>query len=66
MVLIKNVGKVMPYRQLLRDVWGPTHAKQTVYLRVCMTQLRRKLEAEPRRPRYLLTEPRIGYRLAGV
>lgn len=66
MVLIKNVGKVVPYRQLLRDIWGPTHAKQTQYLRVCMTHLRRKLEAEPSRPRYLLTEPRIGYRLAAV
>jgi len=66
MVLVKNVGKVVPYRQILRDVWGPTHAKQTHYLRVCMTHLRRKLEAEPTCPRYLMTVPRIGYRLAGV
>jgi len=65
-VLIKNVGKVVPYRQLLKDIWGPTHVKQTQYLRVCMTHLRRKLEAEPKRPRYLLTVPRIGYRLAAV
>ena len=66
MVLIKNVGKVVPYRQLLREIWGPARAKQIQNLRVYMTELRRKIEAEPKRPRYLLTVPRIGYRLAIV
>ncbi len=65
-VLVKHPGEVLMQRQLLMDVWGPTHAKQTQYLRVCMRQLRRKLEADPSCPKYLLTEPRIGYRLTGV
>ena len=54
----------MTHRQLLREVWGPGHEDQTHYLRVYMAQLRQKLEAEPARPRYLLTEPGVGYRLA--
>jgi len=65
-VLTANAGKVVPYRQLLRDIWGPTHAKHTEYLRVCMRHLRQKLEADPNRPKYLLTEPRIGYRLVAA
>src|SRR5713226_688225 len=51
-------------RQLLKEVWGPAHTEQAHYLRVYMAQLRRKLEADPARPRYLLTEPGVGYRLA--
>jgi two-component system KDP operon response regulator KdpE len=62
-VLMKNAGKVLTHRQLLKDVWGPSHADQTQYLRVYMVQLRHKLEDEPARPRYLLTEPGVGYRL---
>ena len=62
-VLMKNAGKVLTHRQLLKDVWGPSHVDQTQYLRVYMVQLRHKLEAEPARPRYLLTEPGVGYRL---
>jgi two-component system KDP operon response regulator KdpE len=62
-VLMKNAGKVLTHRQLLKDVWGPSHVDQTQYLRVYMVQLRHKLEEEPARPRYLLTEPGVGYRL---
>ena len=62
-VLIKNVGKVVTHSQLLKEVWGPSHLKETQYLRVYMTQLRHKLEADPARPRFLMNEPGIGYRL---
>lgn len=62
--LIRNAGKVLTHRQLLAEVWGPSHLGQAHYLRVYMGQLRRKLEADPARPRYLLTEPGVGYRLA--
>ena len=61
--LIKHAGKVMTQRQLLIEVWGPQHSEQAQYLRVYMAQLRRKLEADPGRPRHLLTEPGVGYRL---
>ena len=62
-VLVRNVGKVLTHRQILLEVWGPGQADQTHYLRVYMAQLRRKLEPEPARPRILLTEPGVGYRL---
>lgn len=62
-VLVKNAGKVMTHRQLLRDVWGPGSGEETHYLRVYMNQLRLKLEANPARPKYLITEPGVGYRL---
>ena len=52
------------HQQLLREVWGPAHTEQAHYARVYMAHLRHKLEAEPARPRYLLTEPGVGYRLA--
>ncbi|HEX8795256.1 MAG TPA: response regulator [Polyangiaceae bacterium] len=61
--LSKHAGMVMTHRQLLDQVWGPGHAHQMQYLRVYMTQLRHKLELDPARPKYLLTEPGIGYRL---
>jgi two-component system KDP operon response regulator KdpE len=61
--LVKNAGKVLTHRQLLREVWGPNYANQTQYLRVYMGQLRHKLEANPGRPVYLVTEPGVGYRL---
>jgi two-component system KDP operon response regulator KdpE len=61
--LIRHVGKVLTHRQLLQEVWGPPYADQTHYLRVYMGQLRHKLEVEPARPRFLLTEPGVGYRL---
>lgn len=63
--LSKHAGMVMTHRQLLDQVWGPGHAHQMQYLRVYMTQLRHKLELDPARPKYLLTEPGIGYRLRG-
>lgn len=62
-VLIKNAGKVLTHRYLLQQVWGPSHINETQYLRVYMGQLRHKLEQEPARPRYIITEPGIGYRL---
>lgn len=61
--LIRHVGRVITQRQLLSEVWGPNHTEQAQYLRVYMAQLRRKLEADPARPRHLLTEPGVGYRL---
>jgi two-component system KDP operon response regulator KdpE len=62
--LIKHAGRVMTHRQLLTEVWGPNQTEQAHYLRVFTAQLRRKLEADPARPRYILTEPGVGYRLA--
>jgi two-component system KDP operon response regulator KdpE len=62
--LVKHAGKVLTHQQLLREVWGPSHDEQSHYVRVYMAHLRHKLEAEPARPRYLLTEPGVGYRLA--
>jgi two-component system KDP operon response regulator KdpE len=62
--LVQHAGKVVTHQQLLREVWGPTHTDQAHYVRVYMAHLRHKLEAEPARPRYLLTEPGVGYRLA--
>ena len=64
-VLVKNAGKVMTHRQLLRDVWGPESGEEAHYLRVYMNQLRQKIEADPSRPQYLLTETGVGYRLCG-
>ncbi len=61
--LIRHAGKVLTHRQLLHEVWGPPYTAQTHYLRVYMGQLRHKLEADPARPRFLLTEPGVGYRL---
>jgi two-component system, OmpR family, KDP operon response regulator KdpE len=61
--LIKHAGRVLTHRQLLREVWGPNASDQTQYLRVYMGQLRHKLEPDPSRPRYLVTEPGVGYRL---
>jgi two-component system KDP operon response regulator KdpE len=62
-VLIRYAGKVVTHHQLLKEVWGPAYADENHYLRVYMGQLRRKLEVDPARPRYLLTEPGVGYRL---
>jgi len=62
--LVKHAGKVVTHQQLLREVWGPGHEEQSHYVRVYMAHLRHKVEAEPARPRYLLTEPGVGYRLA--
>jgi two-component system KDP operon response regulator KdpE len=61
--LVRHAGRVLTHRQLLEAAWGPNYVTQTHYLRVYMGQLRHKLEAEPARPRLLLTEPGVGYRL---
>ena len=62
-VLIANVGRVITHKQLLRDVWGPTHSEQSHYLRIYMGHLRQKLEVDPAQPQHLLTETGVGYRL---
>jgi len=61
-VLVRNAGRVMTHRQILKEVWGPPYVEQTHYLRVFMNQLRKKIEADSTRPRFLLNEPGIGYR----
>ncbi|HEX4062712.1 MAG TPA: response regulator [Streptosporangiaceae bacterium] len=61
-VLLRNPGKLLSRRQLLNEVWGPGYADATGNLRLYMTQLRRKLEPDPPRPRWLITEPGMGYR----
>ena len=61
--LARAPGKVVTHRQLLREVWGPSHVEHTHYLRIFMKQLRDKLEEDPIRPRHLLTETGVGYRL---
>jgi two-component system KDP operon response regulator KdpE len=62
-LLIANAGRVLTHRHLLREVWGPSHAEDTHYLRVYMTGLRRKLEENPTQPRHIRTESGVGYRL---
>ncbi|MEW5790084.1 MAG: response regulator [Pseudomonadota bacterium] len=64
--LVRARGAVLTYRQLLHEVWGPGHADRTHYLRVHMANLRQKLEDDPTRPRYLITELQVGYRLMGL
>ncbi|SHM47254.1 response regulator [Cryptosporangium aurantiacum] len=61
-VLVRNPGRLVPRKQLLREVWGPAYGDESNYLRVYIAQLRRKLEPDPSHPRYLLTEPGMGYR----
>ncbi len=61
-MLVRNRGKLVGQRELLTELWGPTYTTQSHYLRVYLTQLRRKLELDPARPRHLLTEPGRGYR----
>jgi two-component system KDP operon response regulator KdpE len=63
MTLIRHAGRVITHRQLLTEVWGPASVNEVQYLRVYMTQLRHKLESDPARPRFLMNEPGIGYRL---
>jgi len=61
-VLVRNAGRVMTHRQILKEVWGPPYVEQTHYLRVFMNQLRKKIETDSTRPCFLLNEPGIGYR----
>ena len=63
-LLVQHAGRVLTHRQILKQVWGPQHMEETHYLRVYFAQLRQKLEADPARPRLILTEPGVGYRLA--
>jgi two-component system KDP operon response regulator KdpE len=63
MALITNAGRVMTQRQLLKEVWGPSHTEQGHYLRIYMGHLRQKLERDPAQPEHLLTETAVGYRL---
>jgi len=62
-VLIKHAGKVLTHQQILKEVWGPGHVESSHYLRIYMSQLRQKLEEDPAKPKYLLTESGVGYRL---
>jgi len=62
-LLALNEGKLLTHRSILREVWGPAYGDESNYLHVYMSQLRRKLEPDPGKPRYLLTEPGAGYRL---
>jgi two-component system KDP operon response regulator KdpE len=64
--LITNAGKVITHNQLLRQVWGPGYEQETHMLRVNISNLRRKLEPDPTRPIYILTEPGVGYRLREI
>jgi two-component system KDP operon response regulator KdpE len=63
-MLVRHRGKLVTQQQLLKEVWGPQYGVETNYLRVFMAQLRRKLEPQPSTPRYLITEPGMGYRFA--
>lgn len=62
-VLVKHAGKVLTHQQILKHVWGPSYQENAHYLRIYMSQLRQKLEADPTQPQFLLTESGVGYRL---
>ena len=62
-MLVTNVGKVLTHRQLLREVWGMGYEQEMHMLRVNISNLRRKIEPDPSRPCYVVTEPGVGYRL---
>ena len=62
--LATNAGKVLTRRQLLEQVWGPDFTSDVQYLRVYIGQLRKKIEPDPSRPQYIITEPGVGYRLS--
>ena len=64
-VMARHPGMLVSQQQLLREVWGPQYATETNYLRVYLAQIRRKLEPDPARPRYFITEPGMGYRFQG-
>lgn len=64
-ILVTNPGRLVSQKQLLQEVWGASQSNKTNYLRVYMAQLRRKLETDPAHPRYLITEPGMGYRFEG-
>jgi len=62
-LLARNAGRVLTHRHIIREVWGPSYAGQNHHVRVHMAELRKKIEADPARPRLILTEPGVGYRL---
>ena len=62
-LLARNAGRVLTHRQIIREVWGPSYAGQNHHVRVHMAELRKKIEEDPARPRLILTEPGVGYRL---
>lgn len=64
--LVRHAGKVLTHAQILREVWGPTHERDVQYVRVYAAQLRQKIEADPAQPRFLTTEPGVGYRLTAM
>ena len=64
-VLVRNRGRLVSQRQLLKEVWGPAYSDETHYLRVFLAQIRRRLEPDPAHPRYFITEPGMGYRFEG-
>jgi two-component system KDP operon response regulator KdpE len=64
-LLVANQGKALPHRKLLQAVWGPDYGEETEYLRVFINQLRKKIESDPRNPRYIRTDPWVGYRFEG-
>ncbi len=64
-LLVQNAGRVITHHQLLRQVWGLAYESEAHILRVNMSNLRRKIEPDPSRPHYILTEPGVGYRLRG-
>jgi len=63
MLLIRHAGKVLTHKQILQEIWGPSYGAQSHYVRVQMAELRKKVEEDPARPRLLVTEPGVGYRL---
>ena len=65
-LLVRHAGRVVTHQQILREIWGPAHVKETQYLRVYIGQLRQKLGDEPSEPSYIITEPGVGYRLRYV
>jgi len=62
-VLVQHAGRVLTHQQILKEVWGPSYSENAHYLRIYMSQLRQKLEADPTQPKFLLTESGVGYRL---
>ncbi|GAB6848935.1 two-component system response regulator KdpE [Paraburkholderia sp. A1RI_3L] len=64
--LVRHAGRVLTHRQLLRDVWGPSHVESSHYLRIYMAHLRQKLERDPAQPEHIVTETGVGYRLIGT
>jgi two-component system KDP operon response regulator KdpE len=62
-LLARNAGKVLTHGQILKDIWGPNQTSQTHYVRVHMAELRKKIEADPARPKLIVTELGVGYRL---